>query len=573
MSLPGDGQPGSEPVGLRAIFTRMTKGFRADVVRLALTSRAQVSDDARAALTRSVNAAVSVNGFRNAGIAPHTLLQEPVETYVQCRDDLAGAVLRVWAESQQTLRDLVDDHLSRESLLDGEPDYSANTILMGQLDPRLDEAIDQLNEVHTDFRKDDLLLMSYYASGRIPADTEDSESPPIISDQPTDVFEYILDILRALPLDAPEWAVIEGMWAATWDAMEAIKEAKLADVREAAELDSQVVAFAGQHDSLLKFFEWNAEEKLAQRPRPWADVQAARQVIGKLASLLDEYAPVHPIAAVRSEETKRGPRRAELQEQIDGVLAQFGALEVQTPPTRRQIEEPTPDRPDVDSPQPEEQQMICETKLATLRADNEWLLAEHQSLESSNLHLTEQVSELESYLDENRNLAEMWRRCYQDLLKSQKPAVGDTLPEFENVAQVVQLAEGRLADRLSFQLNSKSDIEIPFDNLRKVWDAFEWLFTTYYQTKTGEPGEPDFDLSLRHACGWRYAPDQADTTMGRYRDYYETRVGNRRRELREHIGTGNGYHRGTIRIAFDWEADEKKVIVGYIGRHQRTGAS
>jgi hypothetical protein len=137
----------------------------------------------------------------------------------------------------------------------------------------------------------------------------------------------------------------------------------------------------------------------------------------------------------------------------------------------------------------------------------------------------------------------------------------------------MQLAKENLADWITFQLNSKSDIEVPFDNPRQVWDALEWLATTYYHARMGENGEPDLNFSLRHACGWRYASNQSDVTVGKYKDYYETHVGHRSHELREHIGTGNGYHRGTIRIAFAWEAVEKKVIVGYIGRHQRTDAS
>ena len=547
MGLPGDGQPDFEIVGLSSVFTLMTEKFRADVVRRALTSRGQVSDDARAAIGRSIRVAVNVKGFRDAGIAPPAHLQEPVATSVLYRNDLAGAVLRVWAESEQTLRDLVVAYLSRESLLDGEADYSANTILMGQLDPRLNDAIGRMVEAHTELSKDDLLLMTYYASGRIPAndaEAEGSGSPPAVSDQPTGVFEQLLDTLRALPLDAPTWQEVLDLA----ESIEQIREAKLEEVREAAELDARVLAIAGQHAALLEFFEWNAEEKLAQRPRPWADFQAVRQVIGKLAALLDEYAQVHPIATSRSEEAKRGPRRAELQERIDGVLGQFEALEVQAPPPEPQLANPAPDRPDVDSPQPEAQQMIYEAELAALRAENERLSAEHQDLESSNRHLTEQVNGLESDFNESRNLAEMWRRSYQDLRKTQGPAVGGDLPDFESVAQVVQLAEKRLTDHLSFPLNSKSDLEIPFDNPRQVWDALEWLATTYYQAKTGENGEPDFDRSLRHACGWRYTPDQSDTTIGQYRDYYETRVGHQRRELREHIGTGNGYHRGTIRI-------------------------
>ena len=415
--------------------------------------------------------------------------------------------------------------------------------------------------------------MSYYVSGRMPADAKDSDSPPAsgeLAGEFPDVFEQALDILRSLPSGAPEW---EQAVPGFIEAIGEIKEAKQAAVREAAELDAEVLAISAQHADLLAFFEWNAAERLAARPQPWADIQAARQVIKKLAGLLAEYAPVHPMAAVRSEEASRAPRRAGLQEQVDGVLAQFEALEVQSPPAERQAEQPTPGHPPVALAVPEAQPLISEAELASLRAGNERLSAENRSLASDNRHLSEQASELESDFNESRNLAEMWRISYQDMLRAQEPAAARALPEFESVAQVVQLAERRLVGRLRFLLNSKSDTEIPFDNPQQIWDALEWLATTYYQAKTGESGESDFDLSLRRTCGWRYTPDQSNTTVGQYRDYYETRVGNRRRELREHIGTGNGYHRGTIRIAFAWEADEQKVVVGFIGRHQRTDAS
>ena len=83
----------------------------------------------------------------------------------------------------------------------------------------------------------------------------------------------------------------------------------------------------------------------------------------------------------------------------------------------------------------------------------------------------------------------------------------------------------------------------------------------------------DLDLSLRQECGWRYTPVQSDITMGIYPEYYDITLDRRKRKLEEHIGTGNGHPRGTIRIAFLWDAERKKVVVGYIGRHQRTRAT
>jgi hypothetical protein len=71
-----------------------------------------------------------------------------------------------------------------------------------------------------------------------------------------------------------------------------------------------------------------------------------------------------------------------------------------------------------------------------------------------------------------------------------------------------------------------------------------------------------------------YKTSQHDTTMTTYRNSYTTRVGGRTVWLREHIGKGASLDpRRTIRIAFDWDRGLRKVIIGYIGRHQKTAAS
>ena len=554
----------------------MNDDYRNEVVKRALDWRDSASPASRAALNNAANDSVEVDGFRKgkAGLAMTSLLIKPVAERSVIIDGLAGEVLRVWAESQASLCDLVTVHLAGESLLADAPDYSENTIGTRQHDRRWDDAIDRLTELHPDESRDDLLLASYYVSGLLPATGDADAGPPGSpgSDEFVGALGEALDFLRSLPPDSPEW---EQTVVGFVDAIGEVKEARLAEVQEVADLDAEVVGISRQHASLLEYFEWDLEKRLAARPRPWADLPAARQVVKGLAGLLGEYAPVHPMAAVRSEEARRAPHRAELEERIDGVLAQFEALPVRAAPTAR-VEEP-PVRPVVDLARPEQQPVVApvfsEEELALLRAENERLSSENQSLVSHNQDLIAQAGELESYVNESRNLAETWRRLYQDLLKSQEPASVNALPEFENVQQVVDLAERRLAGQLSFLLNSRSDTEIPFDNPRQVWDALEWLATTYYQAKTGKNGSSDFDLSLRQTCGWRYTPDQSNTTVGQYRDYYETRVGHRRLALREHIGTGNGYHRGTIRIAFAWDADEQKVVVGYVGRHQRTDAS
>ena len=61
--------------------------------------------------------------------------------------------------------------------------------------------------------------------------------------------------------------------------------------------------------------------------------------------------------------------------------------------------------------------------------------------------------------------------------------------------------------------------------------------------------------------------------MGKYSSDYETTLGDRKFILEHHIGMGRGRGESAIRIAFAWDSERQMVIVGYVGRHQRTDAS
>jgi hypothetical protein len=63
--------------------------------------------------------------------------------------------------------------------------------------------------------------------------------------------------------------------------------------------------------------------------------------------------------------------------------------------------------------------------------------------------------------------------------------------------------------------------------------------------------------------------------MGRYPDWYKCTYEGRSLDLVEHIGRGNTKRQGpnAIRVAFAWDESSRKIVVGFIGQHQRTGQS
>ena len=174
----GSHQANASMVGLTHLFSAMSQDFGDGVVRKALTGQLQVSGETRAAFRRAVGSYVSVDGFRNSELAPPPLLQEQVAHWARYRDDLAGAVIKVWVELQQPLRERVDAYLRERGLLNGEPDYSTHRISVVEPDSNWTEAVDGLAEENPDISKDDLLLMSAYLGGRVTqAPDEEAESP------------------------------------------------------------------------------------------------------------------------------------------------------------------------------------------------------------------------------------------------------------------------------------------------------------------------------------------------------------------------------------------------------------
>ena len=84
----------------------------------------------------------------------------------------------------------------------------------------------------------------------------------------------------------------------------------------------------------------------------------------------------------------------------------------------------------------------------------------------------------------------------------------------------------------------------------------------------------DLNESIKSTCGgWEYKPNQKDITFNMYPEWYTTTMDGTTYELRKHIGKGTGRDSNIIRIAFNWDDASQRVLVGYIGPHQRSRAS
>ena len=634
-------QDTGKPRGLSVLFREMNDSYRGEVVKRALDWRSSVSSGARAALNNAINSYVDVDGFRNADKAMTPLLLKPVTDKAGALDAIAGGVLKVWAESHGSLRDEVVAFLQQESLLDGGGDYTAETVLTYPPESLWGHSTDKLIERHPDFSKDDLLLMSYYISGRLPdvseesLDNPDSQSKPAIHDETgIDVGEMLAEIrerLLSMPrddsfeqlsaglidefLDRLRIRCPDGMGdeLQSLDFTEAVKEvqkAKFIEQTLATGLAAALSNIKNEHSGLLDFFEQDGVrlaalipgpddslDELAERLRAFLEEHTrlrlhrlARNMleVDSISRKLNEYGPIHGQAATFKEEQLRNSRRAEMQEAIDRNFRQLASLiscapPVDNPDVEESVEGPvaqTKEDTSLDSqiadpnPGPETAPIACSVdhylplleEVRDLREQNQDLEQENDELEETCKRLRQQLYDAQS-----KEAGLRWALASQ----SDPSLAHEAASEVATVEDAVRLARNSFAHRLVIHTNSESNVEeSQFKWPDKVLSALEWLATTYYDSRSGQLTVTDLDASCREHCDMWYKSSQGETTMIAYPNSYTTVVEGDQIWLEEHIGKGNSFDpRRTIRIAFNWDKTRQQVIVGYIGRHQRTRAS
>ena len=564
-------------IGFSHVFRVMNPGYLGDVVKCVLATERQLSEQVSHTLRLHVRS-VPVKGHR-PGNGPLRLYQTFVARMSLVDDQLAEVVLQGWTESNEETRQLVLGHLRSLALLREEADSARLSIATNEWDDHWQDALDQLIAQNPSLSEDDLTLMTYLVGGQMPRpDDAESENADSVAVDVPPLFAGVLGALAHLPLKSPEWVYLSAHFAETVTTLRTNLVQKARLVEAAKEMTGLSAALVEVHSDALTFLEIDASLRLTHPAGSWVSPQSARDLFEKLSASLAEYDQVRQLADTRSQEAIRRVRRIELESQIDEILSAIDRLALLQPREEVLETEALDAAPSILFGEGLAELLADVERLRSenleLQADRDRLAAERDGLSSERGALADTIISLEDDLKENRDNAETWRQLYHLAhMPTDEESSVEERPTVRSVAHAKQLAEERFSGQLEFRLISKSDLDIPFDKPQQVYDGLEWLATIYYRSKTGEGGALDLDFSLKETCGWRYTRLQSETTMGQFEEYYEIVVDGRKGKLEEHIGTGNGYARGTIRIAFLWEADRRKVVVGYIGRHQRTTAT
>ena len=554
------------PVG--AVFEMLSKPVVEKVVRTALAYRSKAPQSVQQALDTAIRRDVTIKGFRDASKAPPKRLVAALQDEIDhCNSPLAAAILHTWAEAQADWRPLVADFLKDAGIAVGPDEKPGELQRTWSLDEWLDLR-DRLVEKHDHLESEEAGLMLFLVSGRLlrgEGTLDELESPRLLR---------WLEELEKLPNDAPEWPEV----ALFADLVVATARSKIEEM-----IDGRVNAvrqgindLKGKYDEELRYLGIDMDSWFEAAEARLSTIPQAEVIVSALKEQLRAYRPIRPQAAQREEEKRRSEARDRHEREILKVVAEWNELMSrpvdEVADTREEYVKDAPPLPEGAVAQ--EEFDALSTQFDKLKDEHEQLKTENARLDAANQRLQplqEQMQVLKKELKSSKQNEQHWRRAFVDRRHGGASATASEGANCASVNEAIEQAQNVFADELLFALNGKSTKNYPFQKPAEVFEAFAWLATEYHRLRPNPGPSPDFDRLLKEACpGWSYKPNQTETTMGMYPDWYKTSAGGKTYDLPNHIGKGNSHDpKNTIRIAFAWDGDREQVVVGYIGLHQR----
>ena len=513
-----------------------------DIVERALDA-CDVKSEATPAGQR-FDAAVKASGIRPPNherhplLAPKSQLLTPVRDQVVLSDPLAGAVLGFWAESEKDLRTSVEEYARANDIPIEGPDLENRQFRDLMPLKTWNAAIgsitsDKKNPCHPH----DVSIMLCMVTGNLPrlirqangVDGADRDLP----------FDKWLDELKTSLASAAG----TGAAARFVNSASKIVEDRQQEEERISDLIGKSMELCRDFMPELVFLGREMPDNLTNPGRTLAGqaerLDDALNVIDQLGAALETFRAVSSVEYATWDLWKQGTKKeAEAANQVLSLIEQLHAA----------LPEPAaPPEPDT---RPESHTDDTTAELIALRAKNLDLETENDALKAK-------------LFKANQRLAALWSA---DNNKADPP---ETTP-VDSVGEAVARAREQFEwKELLFYLNGASNVDTEFERPAEVFDALKWLATTY-RTGRMNGGMADPEHSLKSFCsGWKYAPDNSVMAMNQYPEAYSTQGGGKAYDLACHIKKGvDNKESHTIRIAWDWDDEQKMAVVGYIGKHQ-----
>ena len=567
-----DKRPSPPPA---VVLEIMDEKFVKAVISRSLTHRKRTSQVLRNAINGAIRTHVRVKGFRDASKAQPKLLIPAVLSEIDHRcSPLADAVVRVWEDSQKPLRDLVAKCLKEwDAAGDGAlvpPDRDWTVREWRGLRSRI-------GEQHPELDGDGISLMLCVVTGKLPSAGYEEPEEGFQSQR----FLRWVEELEHLPPDVAEWE-------------ETVRFAQLVCRIADQKLDERDNAFTRELEKLIDGVRESYKDELRYLDidmRSWFNEASARQatipealeIVYGMKKELSDYHDVRPQAPSREQERSRATARDRHETAILGMLAAWNKLmeqPVDAPPPA-EVREARADYMADGGPGDRPASEALQKELEALRQEKQQLQAQlKESAKAAALEkeqLNAEISTLKATLAQTQKDEQYWRAQYVDRSAEAAGAQSEdgTGATLGSVREVIAHAERTFPKQLRFALNGKSEKNAPYQKPQEVFDALAWLATEFYRVRPDPGAKVDFDRLIKEACpGWSYKPNQTETTMGMYPEWYRAVVDGKTYDLANHIGKGAGFDpQNTIRIAFAWDGEQRQVVIGYIGRHQRNRQS
>ena len=202
---------------------------------------------------------------------------------------------------------------------------------------------------------------------------------------------------------------------------------------------------------------------------------------------------------------------------------------------------------------------------------------ENDEIRIENEELSNRISELQTQISDKDSVIEELNVSlrYQDsgMDDFDEDEGSDELPpEFSSVYQVVEYSSERLDGLRFFPRTVEFAKASQFPRPNDVYGVFYTLNECAEEMKANSA----LGRSLQEwfeEKGVDFAPHESETTMGKFgksRTFYDD---SQRRHIvmQKHVKLGGGLgEHNQLRIHLEWDENERKWLVGYIGRHLRT---
>lgn len=275
-------------------------------------------------------------------------------------------------------------------------------------------------------------------------------------------------------------------------------------------------------------------------------------------------------------------KQQEAADRVDKVHSELKEmLAQQSPPTKSLSARSASTQPERENRQMEAKEKELRHLQETSKTDKnqiQRLRQENEKLKGIHADNKEEIKKLRASLDTSRGDEKTWREAYQNEMR-QKSAIGakglKADGKVRSVQNAFEIVERDYPEELLVKLNNDSKRDLKKNRFGKpddVLKALQWLAIIYRNARMNGAPNPNLDESLRQACSnWFYSANQSEYAIGKYPSAYKTTINQKTYDLEPHIGTGTSRNeRHTIRIAFAWDPELKKVVVGYVGQHQPT---